>query len=152
MYRRRRRAELRHDGAGSGSGGSVANQLGGAPAEPSWSMEAEAEAEAAEQSMLTAGAMACPGPPARSCRAKAALVPRAEARWISYLRPEILLCTWPLWLGPVWCVNRVKRYQLPLQKKNCLYIELDIFHYFLRRAGWNYNVIKFCCIYFFFNS
>ena len=55
----------------------MANQLGGAPAEPSWSMEAEAEA--AEQSMLTAGAMACPGPPARSCRAKAALVPRAEA-------------------------------------------------------------------------
>ena len=62
----------------------MANQLGGAPAEPSWSMEAEA----AEQSMLTAGAMACPGPPARSCRAKssvdstpgaAALVPRAEA-------------------------------------------------------------------------
>jgi len=58
----------------------VANQLGGAPAEPSWSMEAEAEA--AEQSM------ACPGPPTRSCRAKssvvstpwaAALVPRAEA-------------------------------------------------------------------------
>ena len=98
----------------------MANQLGGAPAEPSWSMEAEAEAEAeaAEQSMLTAGAMACPGPPARSCRAKAsvdsmpwaaALVPRAEARWISYLRPEILLCTWALWLGPFWCVNRVKR-------------------------------------------
>ena len=106
MYRRRRRAELRHGGAGSGSGGSVANQLGGAPAEPSWSMEAEA----AEQSMLTAEAMACPGPPARSCRAKAALVPRAEARWISYLRPEILLCTWPLWLGPYWCVNRVKRF------------------------------------------
>ena len=58
----------------------MANQLGGAPAEPSWSMEAEAEA--AEQSM------ACPGPPTRSCRAKssvdstpwaAALVPRAEA-------------------------------------------------------------------------
>ena len=84
MYRRRRRAELRHGGAGSGSGGSVANQLGGAPAEPSWSMEAEA----VEQSMLTAGAVARPGPPARSCRAKAsvdstpwaaALVPRAEA-------------------------------------------------------------------------
>ena len=53
MYRRRRRAELRHGGAGSGSGGSVANQLGGASAEPSWSMEAEAEA--AEQSMLTPG-------------------------------------------------------------------------------------------------
>lgn len=34
---------------------------------------------------------------------------------------EILRYTWLRWLALVWCVNRVERYQLPLQKKLFVY-------------------------------